>query len=199
MNTEIHHPTSSDTPKKILVTGGGGFLGKAIVRQLLAEGHQVASLSRSRYPDLDAMGVRQYEGDIANAGAIKDAARGMDVVFHVAAKPGVWGAYEDYFRPNVTGTRNVITACKSCNVAMLVYTSSPSVVFDGTDMQGVDESAPYPDDYHAPYPKTKALAERLKALGAENGLLVIEAFTPSFGVVGGSGVVALVLAPLIAI
>ena len=177
MNTEMHHSTASGTPKTILVTGGGGFLGKAIVRQLQAEGHQVASFSRSRHPDLDAMGVRQYAGDIANAGVFKDAVRGMDAVFHTAAKAGVWGGYEDYFRPNVTGTTNVISACKSCNVPMLVHTSSPSVVFDGTDMQGVDESAPYPDDYHAPYPKTKALAEQA-VLAAADGELKTVALRP---------------------
>ncbi len=154
-------PTTTQSESKyILVTGGGGFLGKTIVRQLLAAGHRVASFSRSIYPDLDAMGVRQYTGDIANTGAVKDAARGRDVVFHVAAKAGVWGAFEDYYRVNVTGTRHVISACRSCRVPMLVYTSSPSVVFDGKDMQGVNESAPYPGAYHAPYPQTKALAEQ---------------------------------------
>ena len=163
----------SITTKNILVTGGGGFLGKAIVRQLLAKGHRVASFSRNAYPELDAIGVNQIAGDLANAGAVKDALRGRDAVFHVAAKPGVWGAFEDFFQPNVIGTRHVIKACRSCRVPLLVYTSSPSVVFDGGDMQGVDESVPYPAHYHAPYPQTKAIAEQAVMAAADENLRTI--------------------------
>lgn len=165
--------TISNLSKNILVTGGGGFLGKAIVRKLLAKGHRVASFSRGAYPELDGLGVKQFCGDIANAGAVKDAVRGRDAVFHVAAKAGVWGAFEDFFRPNVTGTQNVITACRSCRVPMLVYTSSPSVVFDGGDMQGVDESVPYPAHYHAPYPQTKAMAEQAVIAAADAELKTV--------------------------
>ena len=80
MNSDIP-PTS----KTILVTGGGGFLGKAIVRQLVDKGHRVSSFSRGTYPDLEAMGVHQHTGDIADAEAVRKAAKGADVVFHVAA------------------------------------------------------------------------------------------------------------------
>lgn len=173
MNNKTSQPTINIPIKNILVTGGGGFLGKAIVRQLLAKGHRVASLSRGTYPELDALGVRQFTGDIANAGAVKDAVRGRDAVFHVAARPGVWGAFEDFYRPNVTGTRNVITACRSCRVPMLVYTSSPSVVFDGKDMEGVNESVPYPTRYHAPYPRTKAMAEQAVLATADETLKTV--------------------------
>lgn len=162
-----------NVPKNILVTGGGGFLGKAIVRQLLAKGHRVASFSRGAYPELDTLGVRQYSGDIHNASAVQDAARGRDAVYHVAAKTGVWGTFDDFFDPNVTGTQHVISACRSCRVPMLVYTSSPSVVFDGRDMQGVDESVPYPDDYHSPYPQTKAMAEQAVIAAADQELKTI--------------------------
>ncbi len=165
--------TISNPSKNILVTGGGGFLGKAIVRQLLEKGHQVASFSRGTYPELDALGVNQFSGDITNAGAVKDAVRGRDAVFHVAAKPGVWGAFKDYFQPNVIGTRYVISACRSCRVPMLVYTSSPSVVFDGGDMHGVDESVPYPAHYHAPYPQTKAMAEQAVMAAADGELKTV--------------------------
>ena len=148
-------------------------MGKAIVRQLLANGHRVASFSRGTYPDLDALNVPQLSGDIAEAGAVADAARGRDAVFHVAAKAGVWGAFEEYHRPNVTGTRNVIKACRSSRVPMLIYTSSPSVVFDGGNMQGVDESAPYPAHYHAPYPQTKAMAEQAVIAAADDALKTV--------------------------
>ncbi len=165
--------TIEPTPKNVLVTGGGGFLGMAIVRQLLAKGHRVASFSRGIHPELSDLKVNQLSGDIADAAAVTDAVRGRDAVFHVAAKAGVWGRFEEYHRPNVIGTQNVIAACRSGRVPIMVYTSSPSVVFDGGDMQGVDESVPYPTRYHAPYPQTKAMAEQAVVAAADEGLRTI--------------------------
>ena len=167
----------NDKVKNILVTGGGGFLGKAIVRQLRRRNHRVASFSRQTYPELDRLGVKQHIGDIADAQAVADAVAGRDAIFHVAGKAGVWGAYESFYRTNVIGTRNVIDACRTCGVSMLIYTSSPSVVFDGTDMQGVDESAPYPTQYHTAYPQTKAIAEQA-VLAAANAKLKTVALRP---------------------
>jgi nucleoside-diphosphate-sugar epimerase len=148
------------SPKNILVTGGGGFLGKAIVKLLRQQGESVVSFSRAYYPELEALGVKQVQGDISNPIAVENAVKGADAVFHVAAKAGVWGDYKDFYRINTEGTRNVIAACQSCGVSRLIYTSSPSVVFDGGDMEGVDESVPYPGSYHAAYPQSKALAEQ---------------------------------------
>lgn len=146
---------------RAFVTGGGGFLGTAIVRRLRARGDEVRSFSRNSYPHLAALGVEQVCGDLANVGTIGSAVAGCDVVYHVAAKAGVWGRYRDFFAANVTGTANVIAACRSHRVRRLVYTSSPSVVFGGGDMEGVDESAPYPKRFEAHYPRTKAAAERM--------------------------------------
>jgi nucleoside-diphosphate-sugar epimerase len=162
---------------KALVTGGGGFLGKAIVRLLLERGWEVASFSRAAYPELDRLGVEQHRGDLADAPAVAAAAAGCDTVFHVAARAGVWGAYADYFRANVIGTENVIAACRCHGIGRLVHTSSPSVVFDGTDIEGGDESLPYPGRFEAPYSETKALAERL-VLAANDGELATVALRP---------------------
>jgi nucleoside-diphosphate-sugar epimerase len=144
-----------------LVTGGGGFLGGAIVARLVARGDAVRSLSRGDYPALRALGVEQVRGDLADPDAVARAVDGCAVVFHVAAKAGIWGPYAEYHRSNVEGTRNVIAACRARGVGRLVFTSSPSVVFDGRDMEGVDESVPYPRRHDAAYPATKAEAERL--------------------------------------
>lgn len=143
-----------------LVTGGGGFLGQAIVRRLVGRGIQTRSFSRTAHSALKELGVEQHQGDIADPKAVGLAARGCDVLFHVAAKPGLWGPYQDYHRTNVLGTQNLIDACLEQNIRRLIYTSSPSVVFDGKDMEGADESVPYPSHYDAHYPKTKALAEQ---------------------------------------
>ena len=165
--------TPDGTSRRILVTGGGGFLGGAIVRRLVERGDRVTSFSRHPHPELSALGVAQLQGDLADPAAVDAACRGREVVFHTAARAGVWGPYADYHRPNVIGTTNVIAACRRQGVGALVHTSSPSVVFHGGDMEGVDESVPYPANYHAAYPHTKALAERLVIRAARKGLAAI--------------------------
>ena len=162
---------------RALVTGGGGFLGRAIIEQLLARGDHVKSFARGPYPDLSERGVEVVQGDLASADAVLRAARGCEVVFHVAAKAGLWGRAADFFNANVVGTDNVIRACKQAGIARLVYTSSPSVVFDGRDMEGVNESVPYAPTYRAHYPRTKALAEQ-RLLAANSGSLATVALRP---------------------
>jgi len=162
---------------KALVTGGGGFLGKAIVKLLQARGDEVRSFSRSEHPALAALGVVHYRGELGDADAVARAVEGCDTVFHVAAKAGVWGPYEEFHRANVLGTRNVIAACRRHGIERMVHTSSPSVVFDGRDMEGVDESVPYPQHFEAYYPQTKAEAEQL-VLQANNGQLATVALRP---------------------
>ncbi|MBM3980338.1 MAG: NAD-dependent epimerase/dehydratase family protein [Planctomycetes bacterium] len=152
---------------KAVVTGGGGFLGGAVVRLLRARGDSVRSFTRSRYPWLDELGVEQSLGDLAKLQDVERALEGCDVVFHVAAKAGVWGRYDDFFNTNVTGTQNVLAACKKHGVRRLVYTSTPSVVHAGKDVEGANESLPYPKHFEAAYSATKAKAE--KAVLAANG------------------------------
>lgn len=159
--------------RKILVTGGGGFLGSAVVQRLVEKGDIVRSFSRSFYPRLESLGAEQVQGDISDKIAVENACKEIDLVFHVAAKPGVWGEYSAYYNTNVIGTQNVIEACHKHNISKLVYTSSPSVVFDGTDMEGVSESLPYPEKFHAHYPKTKAMAEQHVLKAAKEGILTI--------------------------
>jgi nucleoside-diphosphate-sugar epimerase len=150
-----------------LVTGGGGFLGGAVVRQLVARGDAVRGFSRQRYPALDALGVEQVQGDLADADAVARAVAGCDVAFHVAAKAGVWGPAAEYHAANVVGTQNVLAACRKHGVRRLVFTSTPSVVAAGRAIEGGNESLPYPRRYLAHYPRTKAEAER--AVLAANG------------------------------
>ena len=152
---------------KAVVTGGGGFLGGAVARLLRRRGDSVRSFTRSRYPWLDELGVEQSLGDLANLADVERAMTGCDVVFHVAAKAGVWGRYSAFFDTNVTGTQNVIAACKKHGVRRLVYTSTPSVVHAGKDVEGANESLPYPKHFEAYYSETKAKAE--KAVLAANG------------------------------
>jgi 2-alkyl-3-oxoalkanoate reductase len=145
---------------KVLVTGGGGFLGRAIVKRLLARGDSVVVLGRSPQIELEAMGVRMVCGNISEIAAVREACRGVDAVIHTAAKAGVWGPREEYFAVNVIGTRNVLRACHEMGARYLVHTSTPSVVFTGEDLCGVDESIPYGHDFECYYAETKAIAEQ---------------------------------------
>ena len=162
---------------KALVTGGGGFLGGVIVRLLRERGDDVRSFARGAYPDLEAAGVEVHRGDLGDAAAVARAVEGMDVVFHVAALPGVWGPYQDYHRANVTGTENVLAACRAHEVQRLVYTSTPSVVHEGRDIEGGDESLPYASNFSTHYPRTKAVAERM-VLAADSEHLSTVALRP---------------------
>jgi nucleoside-diphosphate-sugar epimerase len=165
--------TTPNEPQKVLVTGGGGFLGGAIVKLLVEREDRVRSFSRRYYPELASIGVELVQGDIGDKSAVERACKGINLVFHVAAKPAVWGDYSDFYKTNVIGTENVINGCKKHQILRLIYTSSPSVIFDGSHMEGVDESTPYPDRFQAYYPKTKAIAEQRVLKATNNDFLTI--------------------------
>ena len=143
-----------------LVTGGTGFLGRHLVERLLASGRNVTVLARTPAPDLEARGVRFIRAALDDAVAVRAACARMETVFHVAAKVGVWGRYDDFYRANVLGTRAVLAGCREQGVRRLVYTSTPSVVYNGRDLAGADESLPLTTACPSPYPLTKAQAER---------------------------------------
>ena len=143
-----------------LITGGGGFIGSALARELKKMGFTITIFCRGDYPELKSMGAKIKRGDISDRGAVSDACEKIDIVFHVAAKAGMWGSYKDYFNTNVTGTENIVNACRRNRIKWLVFTSSASVVFDGKEIRGGDESLPYPGSPVSYYTGTKALAER---------------------------------------
>lgn len=145
---------------KTLVTGGGGFLGRYIAEQLVARGDQVRTFARGDYPELRELGIETIRGDIRDRDAVIAACEGMNAVFHTAAIAGIWGPWKKFHEINTQGTEHVVAGCKQHNVPKLIYTSSPSVTFDGQHQQNVDESAAYPTDWLCHYPHTKALGEQ---------------------------------------
>jgi len=148
--------------KTFLVTGGGGFLGKAIVKALLARGADVRSLSRSTYDELADFGVVQFNHDLGSSASLpSEALCGVSGIFHTAAYVKMWGKYQDFRATNIEGTRKLIDSAQEAGVKRLVFTSSPSVIARGASLCGVNESIAYPDHYEAFYPETKAEAERL--------------------------------------
>jgi nucleoside-diphosphate-sugar epimerase len=148
---------------KALVTGGGGYLGRHIVKQLLDRGDEVVVLGRHRYPRVEAWGARGVVADLGSPDAPLAALfQGVDVVFHAAALPPEWAPRAHFVATNVDGTRRVVEACRQARVPRLVYTSTPSVTFDGRDADGVAEAdCTYPKTFESPYADTKAAAERL--------------------------------------
>jgi nucleoside-diphosphate-sugar epimerase len=139
----------------------------------------VASFSRGRYPALDALGVRQLQGDLAEREAVLAAFAGFDAVFHNAAKAGAWGAYDGYRRANVLGTDHVIAACRAHGIGRLVYTSTPSVTHRATHPVegGTADTVPYGTGLKAPYAATKLLAEKA-VLAANDAQLATVALRP---------------------
>jgi nucleoside-diphosphate-sugar epimerase len=151
---------TSDDRGAVLVTGGTGFLGSHLVGRLVAAGRAVTVVSRSPRPALAARGVRVVVGELHDAAVCAEAVRGVATVFHVAARVGVWGESPDFYRDNVLATRALLAAARAAGVARFVHTSTPSVVYNGRDLAGADESLPLTTACPSPYPLTKALAER---------------------------------------
>jgi nucleoside-diphosphate-sugar epimerase len=162
---------------RVVVTGGGGFVGSAIVRELLTGGELVTVVGRSRYPELAAMGVTCLQGDVADQDFMDLACKNADLVYHVAAKAGIWGRWQDYLRTNILGTVACIKSCQKNNVSALVYTSTPSVVFDRHDLEGVDERTPYAKRSLCHYAISKIIAEKL-VLQANSEALATTAIRP---------------------
>ena len=156
---------------RVLVTGAGGFLGLYLVEQLLERGDSVRTFSRQAHAPLDALPVEVMRGDLRDAAAAEAACRGIDVVYHTAGVAGIWGPWDLYYGINTLGTRNLLAACRRQGVGRFVYTSSPSVTFDGRPQAGVDESAPYPDQWLCHYPHSKALAEQEVLAASDSNLL----------------------------
>jgi 2-alkyl-3-oxoalkanoate reductase len=145
----------------VFITGASGFIGGKIAERLLGEGRRVRVLARRPLPGLEKLGAEVVVGDLADSVALRRGCEGVGTVFHVAARVGVWGPAADFFKVNVEGTRAVIAACREADVPRLINTSSPSAVYTGSDLRGVNESMPLCTRAPSPYPTSKAAAERL--------------------------------------
>jgi 2-alkyl-3-oxoalkanoate reductase len=166
---------------QVLVTGGGGFLGTHLVGRLLERGDRVRVLGRSRYPELEKLGVECIQGDVRDRGVLEKATVRTDAVFHIAAKVGYWGKRADYAATNVGGTKNVLEACAKNGVTRVLYTSSPSVVIGMRGaLENADERVPYPERHLSDYSATKARAEALVLEANGRNGLVTAAIRPHF-------------------
>jgi 2-alkyl-3-oxoalkanoate reductase len=164
---------------KVLVTGGAGFLGKAICQAMLLRGYQVRSFQRNFSKELEALDVEQICGDLGNADDVLRACSDVHAVFHNAAKAGAWGSYQSYYDVNVRGTQHILAACQTQGIGKLIYTSTPSVAHNGRVPceGGNEQNTPYGEHFKAHYPQTKKIAEQL-VLAANSETLSTLALRP---------------------
>ena len=148
--------------KKVGVIGGGGFLGREIIRQLLELGCRgISSFGRSEQPELEQAGISVTCGDIRSKSDVNEFVRGNDIIFLTAAKAGIWGRKSDFYSINYDGALNVRDACLENGVNILVYTSSPSVAYSALEnVENMSETGTYPEKYLGYYPASKSLAEQ---------------------------------------
>ncbi|MDR1164476.1 MAG: NAD-dependent epimerase/dehydratase family protein [Deltaproteobacteria bacterium] len=145
---------------RVFVTGGSGFLGKFIARRLLAEGREVAAYARRPLPELEALGARVFLGELSDRRALGEALAGADAAIHCAGRVGVWGPYAEFMSVNAEGTQSVLAAAERAGVSSFIYASSPSVVYGGRNLTGINESEPYLQTPLDNYSYSKAVAER---------------------------------------
>lgn len=145
------------------VTGGSGFIGGRLIERLVDEGVNVRALARSEESAqrVAALGAEPAHGDIADPRSVAEAALGAKVAFHLAARLGEWGPWEEFERGNVTGTLNALAACAGTGVRRFVHCGTEAALMAGEPLVQVDETAPLRPDSRAPYPATKAKAEQV--------------------------------------
>lgn len=160
---------------KVLVTGAGSLLLGGVAAALAARGDEVVCLQRRTLvlPD----GVRQVQGDVRDADAVRAAVDGCDAVLHGAARVGVLGGWDDFRSVNVDGTANVLTAARAGGARRVVYVSTPSVAHSGHSLVGVGAEPAVTGRKGAFYAESKALAEQL-ALAANDDHLAVVAIRP---------------------
>jgi len=149
---------------KAFVTGGTGFIGAAIVRALLAEGHEVRALVRpgSDRRNLDGLDVELCEGDLLEPASLRKGLAGCDTLFHAAADYRLWTPDPAaMYAANVDGTRIILQAALDAGVSRVVYTSSVGTLGNpGDGTPGTEETPVTLADMVGDYKRSKFLAER---------------------------------------
>lgn len=158
---------------RVMITGGNGFLGSTIAKELLdpespVQAGLVRVLDLTKSYQVDDSRFESIQGDIRNLETVQSASKGMDIVIHSAAIVD-WGTRlpDEVREVNYVGTENIIKACRDQKVKGLIYTSTLDVVYTGKPLVNIDESQPYPTRFHSMYCESKMRAE--KAVLEANG------------------------------
>lgn len=162
---------------RALVTGGAGFVGSHIVRQLLSRGDEVRVLVRQRSPlrNLMALDVECCYGDLMDLSALRRSVEGCEQVYHCAADYRLWAKDpSELYAHNVQGTENILRACREEGVGRVVYTSSVAAVGIPKDGTPGDEETPVKlADMVGDYKRSKFLAQEVAFGYAARGLEVV--------------------------
>jgi dihydroflavonol-4-reductase len=162
---------------RTFVTGGTGFVGSAVIRKLLAEGHEVRTLVRhgTNTRQLDGLNVERISGDLSDTAALREGMTGCEWVFHVAALYAYWGySWDEFFQSNVEGTRRLMEAAQRSGLKRIVYTSSIATLGIPRDGAPGDEQTPVTlDDMLGYYKRSKFLAEEVVREFFQQGLPVV--------------------------
>jgi nucleoside-diphosphate-sugar epimerase len=163
------------------VTGGSGFIGSRLIARLAADGWSVRALARSDRAEarVTAAGATPVRGDIGSTGALEAGARDAEVTFHLAAKAADWGAWREFRRVNVEGTRNVLAASRAARTRRVVHVSTEAALMHGQPLVAADERTPLALSSPAPYPATKAAGEAA-VISANGGGLETIVVRPRF-------------------
>ncbi len=163
---------------KTLITGASGFIGSAVLRQLITAGHSLRVLVRpnSDRRNLVDLPVEIVIGDLTDRPSLNRALVGCSALFHVAAVYRLWVPRpEEIYEANVTGTRNIMLAAADAGVSRIVYTSSVATLGLTLDGSPADENTPVSlANMIGHYKRSKFLAEaEVKRLADEQGLPVV--------------------------
>lgn len=148
----------------VFVTGGSGFVGRNLIRELRRRKIKVRALVRNEQAQemLESMGVHTVMGSLGDTVSMQAGMQGCDVVFHCAAKVDEWGPVEAYHQANVVGTENALDAAKAAGVSRFIAVGTEAAYADGkSSLANLDESVPLPENPLPRYPSTKAQSERL--------------------------------------
>ena len=148
---------------KVLVTGATGFLGKYVVKELVAEGYFVRAFGRNEAvgQSLVSDQVEFFKGDLSSKQAVEEACKGVEMVVHAGALSTVWGPWESFYQANVLGTQHVLEASRTNKIKRLVYVSSPSIYAAPKDQIGIKEEDAPTENHLNNYIKSKLLSENL--------------------------------------
>jgi nucleoside-diphosphate-sugar epimerase len=149
--------------ERAFVTGGSGFIGGALIRRLVGDGHEVRALARSgrSAQKVSELGAEPVRGDLSRQASLASAAEGCELAFHAAAEVEEWGPWEDFVRGNVLGTLNALGGCREAGVRRFVHVGTEAALLAGQPLVNADETTELRPDSPAPYPATKAMADRL--------------------------------------
>ena len=178
--------SNSDTVARPLhlafVTGGSGFVGRNLIATLRAEGISVRALVRSSTAAqrVQQAGAEPVQGNLDDLDVLRTGMQGCDVVFHVAANASDWGKREDFYRANVTGTNNVLSAARAAGVPCLVHVSTEAALLGGGPIVRVDENRPISSRPIGLYSETKGIAEQVVQAANTPGVFETVIVRPRF-------------------